>query len=179
MSRVFKIAVAAIVAAPAIVGCSYFKSEATREAEAPMTRPVEKLTSECARLQPLFGPDVQELTRDGMEEGLKRELAKWDKDNNGELNYAEVQPLNDELREMNVGAAPVRDWNGDGVTNYQEFASGWRTMFELCDRNRSKTVSWRELGYSPNVTAPRQAPSAPKKPKTQEGASERPNAGGY
>lgn len=177
MSRMFKLVAVVVVAGPVVAGCSYFKSESTREAEGQIARPVEKLTSECARLQPLFGPDVQELTRDGMEAGLKLELAKWDKDSNGELNYTETQPLNDELRDMNVGAAPVRDWNGDGLVNYQEFASGWRTMFELCDRNRNKTVSWRELGYSPNVTAPRTAPSAPKKPKTNEGASERPSSG--
>lgn len=162
--------------APAFAACSYFKGE-IGGSEAKMERPTQQLTSECARLQPLFGANDEELTRDGMEIGLKAQLAKYDADGNGELSYSEIQPVNDALREQNVGAAPVRDWNGDGVVNYQEFASGWRTMFELCDRNRSKTVSWRELGFNPNVTAPRTAPSEPKKPKTDDGASERPRAG--
>jgi len=166
------------IAAPAIVACSYLGMGGEASREPAPTRPTGMLTTDCARLQPLFGPEDDELSRDGMEAALKVELAKWDKNANGDLNYDEIQPLNDHLRELNVGAAPVRDWNGDGLVNYQEFASGWRTMFELCDRNKSQTVSWRELGFSPNVTGPRVEPSQPK-PKTQEGASERPKAGGY
>jgi len=160
---------------PMIAACSYFSDTPEREVKA--TRPTTQLASECARLQPLFGPSDEELSRDGMDAALKASMAKYDSDKNGELSYSEIQPVNDDLRAMNVGAAPVRDWNGDGVVNYQEFASGWKTMFDLCDRNRSQTVSWRELGFSPNVTAPRTEPSAPKKPKTDEGASERPRAG--
>ncbi len=140
-------------------------------------RPVGKLTTECARLQPLFGPEDQELTREKMDAGLKVELGKWDTNADGALTNREAEPLNDALRAENVGASPVTDWNADGQISFQEFAAGWRTMFELCDRNRSKSVSFRELGYSPNVTAPRVAPSAPKKPQTPDGASERPKSG--
>lgn len=165
-----------LIAMPAIAGCSYFSADKPeREAVA---APIGKLTTECARLQPLFGPSDQELTREKMDESLKAELVKWDKDNSGDLGNAEAQPLNDELRAQNVGASPVTDWNGDGHIDFQEFASGWRTMFELCDRNRSKTVSLRELGHSPNVTPARTAAPA-KKEKQPEGASTPSRSGGY
>jgi hypothetical protein len=161
---------------PLAAGCSYFGNDKpVREAS---VRPIGKLTTECARLQPLFGNDIEELSREQMDAGLKIELAKWDTNGDGALTNREAEPLNDALRAENVGASPVTDWNADGQINFQEFASGWRTMFELCDRNRSKTVSLRELGYSPNVTPPRALPAEPKKPKgPPEGASERPKAG--
>jgi hypothetical protein len=92
------------------------------------------------------------------------------------LTFSEVQPLNDQLRAEHPGASPVTDWNADGRVDDKEFGAGWRTMFDLCDRNRNDVVSVRELGYSPNVTAPRTAPSEPK--KKPEGSSA-PKQGGY
>jgi hypothetical protein len=131
--------------------------------------------TDCGRLQPLFGPDDQELTREQMDTALKAEMTKLDSDGNGELSHREVEPMNDALRADNPGASPVTDWNADGRIDEKEFGAGWRTMFELCDRNRSNTVSLRELGFSPHVTPPRTAPSAPK--QKPEGSSERPKAG--
>jgi len=107
-----------------------------------------------------------------MDAALKVEYAKWDADGNGEISIGETEPLNEELREENVGASPVTDWNGDGHVDFREFASGWRTMFDYCDTNRNDVMSLSELGFSPGVTAPRTAPTAPPK-----GASERPKAG--
>lgn len=163
--------------ASAAAGCSYFGGGDAAKPEAAAPMPVGKLTSDCARLQPLFGPEDRELTRDKLDAGLKVEMAKWDKDASGDLSFSEVQPLNDELRSENVGASPVTDWNADGRVDEKEFGAGWRTMFDLCDRNRNNVVSVRELAYSPNVTAPRTAPSEPK--KKPEGSSERPKGGGY
>jgi hypothetical protein len=157
-----------------LVACSYFESSSTSEPQT-MARPVGRLTTDCGRLQPLFGPEDQELTREKMDAGLKAEMAKWDTDGNGELSHREIDPLNDSLRENSPGASPVTDWNADGRIDEREFGAGWRTMFELCDRNASQTVSLRELGYSPRVAPPRTEPAAPK--KKPEGASERPKAG--
>lgn len=166
----------AAVAPLVLSGCmSFFYKDTSKREAMEAQRPVGKLSSECARLQPLFGPDDQELTREKMDAALKIQYAKWDKDGSGTLTNSEVKPLNDELRAEHVGASPVTDWNGDGNVDEKEFGSGWRTMFALCDRNRNDMVSLRELGHSPNVTAPRTAPSAPK--KKPEGSSERPAAG--
>jgi hypothetical protein len=161
-----------------VVGCTYFGVDTKPERE-PAAAPVGKLTTECARLQPLFGPNDQELTREKMDDGLKAELAKWDKDKSGDLTNSEVEPLNDELRAENVGASPVTDWNGDGHIDFQEFASGWRTMFDLCDGNRSKTVSLRELGHSPNVTPARTVETPKKEKEKPDGASTPSRTGGY
>ena len=164
--------------AGSVAGCSYMGlGDDAPKAEAPAPRPVGKLTSECARLQPMFGPEDQELTREMLDAGLKAELAKWDTDTSGDLTFSELQPLNDHLRAEHVGASPVTDWNADGRVDEKEFGAGWRTMFDLCDRNRNRAVSLRELGYSPNVAPPRTAPSEPK--KKPEGSSERPKGGGY
>ena len=66
-------------AAMALAGCSYFGDDKPT-AETASARPVGKLNTECARLQPLFGPEDTELSREKMNAGLKLELAKWDKD---------------------------------------------------------------------------------------------------
>lgn len=165
-----------VVLAAAVGGCGMFDGgkPAPESADA---IPVGQLTSECARLQPLFAPGSKELSREDMEAALKREYAKWDKDGNGQLSHSEIEPLNDMLRAENTGASPVTDWNADGQVDMKEFGSGWRTMFDLCDRNGNNVISLRELGFSPNVAPPR--PSAPAEPAKQpEGASQRPG-GGY
>lgn len=162
-------------AAGLLAGCSVFGGdEKPKAAAAPPV--VGKLTTDCARLQMLFGPDDQEITRDQMEAGLKTVMTKWDADGSGDLTHSEVQPLNDYLRQEYKGASPVTDWNADGRVDFKELGAGWRTMFDLCDRNRNKSVSLRELGFSPNVAPPRTAPQPEK--KKPEGASERPPGAG-
>lgn len=148
------------------------------QAAAPIPAKTVKLNTECARLQPLFSEGAGELTRADMDAALKVSYARWDKDGSGGLSNSEIQPINDELRTENVGASPVRDWNADGVVDLKEFGSGWRTMFELCDRNGNEKVSFAELGHSPNVSPPRAAPAAPKKDKP-DGQSQQPGSGGY
>lgn len=166
------------VAPLVLTGCmSFFYKDTSKQDALAAAKPTGKLNTECARLQPLFGPDGADLTREKMDAGLKLELAKWDTDGSGDLGNSEAQPLNEQLRADNVGASPVRDWNADGRIDEKEFGSGWRTMFELCDRNRNEMVSMRELGHSPNVAAPRTAPTAPK--KKPEGSGERQQSPGY
>ncbi len=162
-----------LCALPALAGCTYFAGESDDVDVSAL--PPGHLSSECARLQPLFLPGAKELSREEFEIGLKNEMNKWDKDGNGTLSHTEAEPLNDALRAENVGASPVTDWNGDGAIDMKEFASGWRTMFDLCDRNGNSKISYSELGRSPNVTGAR--PSAPAAAKP-EGTSQ-PQHGGY
>jgi hypothetical protein len=121
----------------------------------------KQLNTECARLQPMFSATEEDLTRPTLDAALKAEMPKWDKNGDGELSNAELQPLNEHLHQLNVGASPVTDWNGDGKVNFQEFASGWRTMFALCDRNSDEMVSYRELGHSPGTAKVKKEPPPP------------------
>jgi hypothetical protein len=149
------------VSLPVVGGCSMLGGGGSGAGEGPRPAPVasgggavseqKQLNTECARLQPMFNTTEADLTKPTLETGLKAEMGKWDKNADGELTNAELQPLNASLRDLNVGASPVTDWNGDGKVNFQEFASGWRTMFALCDRNQDEMVSYRELGYSPGT----------------------------
>jgi len=176
--RAMRVLTVAAVASLMLTGCmSFFYKDTSKEDAIAAAKPAGKLNTECARLQPLFKSDGSDLTREQMDVGLKLELQKWDKDGSGDLSNSEAQPLNDELRAENVGASPVRDWNADGRIDEKEFGSGWRTMFELCDRNRNDMISVRELGRSPNVAAPRTAPTETKK-KPDSGET-RPQTPGY
>ncbi len=165
---------AVVLATSALAACSYFGGGGGSAAREPETAAsVGALATQCARLQPLYGPNDKDLTRKQMDDALQAAYAKWDADGNGELSLRETEPVNDQLRAQNVGASPVTDWNADGRVDFKEFASGWRTMFDLCDSNRNEAISLRELGFSPNVTGPRTAPAKP-----PEGASTPPTHGG-
>ncbi len=180
MRATMRILMLMTVAPLALSGCTFFYADTSKRDALLAEKPSGKLNTECARLQPLFAPDSTDLTRERMDAALKLALKKWDTDSSGDLSNSEAQPLNEELRAENVGASPVRDWNADGRIDEKEFGSGWRTMFELCDRNRNDMVSMRELGHSPNVTAPRTTPTEAK--KKPEGSSEqqgRPQSPGY
>jgi hypothetical protein len=131
--------------------------------------------SDCARLSPLVSNPDGSLARAELEAALKADFKKWDKDGNGALSQAEVEPLNEYLRSLNVGASPVMDWNGDGKVDFQEFAGGWRTMFDLCDIHNQGTVTKVEMGRSPNVAPPRPEPGADK----PQGSSKPKPGGGY
>jgi hypothetical protein len=180
MRATMRILMLMTVAPLALAGCTFFYADTSKRDAMMAEKPTGKLNTECARLQPLFAPDGSDLTREQMDAALKLALKKWDTDGSGDLTNSEVQPLNEELRAENVGASPVRDWNADGRIDEKEFGSGWRTMFELCDRNRNDMVSMRELGRSPNVTGPRSAPTqAKKKPEGSSSEESRPRTPSY
>ena len=168
----------ACVAVAALTGCTYFDGGKS-ESDTLDAVPVGQLTTECARLQPLFAAGTKDLSREAMDEALKREYAKWDKDGNGQLSHAEIQPLNDALRAEHTGASPVTDWNADGQVDAREFGSGWRTMFDLCDRNRNNVISYRELGFSPNVAPPRPTSEPSQKKPENPNPNPGPRPGGY
>lgn len=148
-----KLAIVVLASAPLLQACQIFGGGSDARQRAGLQR-----NGDCARLAPLATNADGSLSRADMEAGLKLEFKKWDKDGNNELNQAEVVPVNDALRAQKVGASPVMDWNGDGHVNFQEFAGGWRTMFDLCGRN--DVVTKADMTRSPNVTPPRTLPSA-------------------
>ena len=154
MRAAAKLAIVVLASAPLLQACQMFGGGDSRQ------RASLQRNGDCARLAPLATNADGSLSRADMEASLKLEFKKWDKDGNSELNQAEVVPVNDALRAQNVGASPVMDWNGDGHVNFQEFAGGWRTMFDLC--GRGDVVTKADMSRSPNVTPPRTVPTAPK-----------------
>ena len=177
-----KLAIVLLAAAPLLQGCSMFGGGG--EATTHQPRYASQRNPDCARLQSLVSNPDGSLNHDEMEAALKAEFKKADKDGNGELSMSEVAPVNDALRAQNVGASPVMDWNGDGRVNFQEFAGGWRTMFDLCAHAGGTVVSKNDMQRSPNVVPPRPStasstgqspgPSAP----GSGGTAPRPGGGG-
>ena len=165
-----KLAVVLLATAPLLQACSMFGGT-----EPPPRRYASQANPDCARLQPLVVKEDGSLPRADMEAGLQASFKKYDTDGSGELSMTEVGPANDALRALKVNAAPVMDWNGDGRVNFQEFASGWRTMFDLC-AHTTDLVSKNDMERSPNVAARPSAPTAAGKPGSSTDTSN--NKGG-
>lgn len=147
MRRSIALIAVAAVTIPSLQACSMFGGDKPARHYASQANP------DCARLAPLADPG-SDLTRAQMETWLQTSFKKADADNSGELSMAEVAPTNQSLRALNVNAAPVIDMNGDGRVNFQEYASGWRTMFDYCAHGGGDVVSQNDMQRSPNVTAP-------------------------
>jgi hypothetical protein len=142
-----KLAAVLLASVPLLQACSMFGGGE------PPRRYASQGNPDCARLQPLVVREDGDLTRADMDTSLQGMFKKYDTDGSGELSMAEVAPANDALRALNVNAAPVMDWNGDGRVNAQEFNSGWKTMFGLCAHGGGDVVSKNDMLKSPNVAA--------------------------
>jgi hypothetical protein len=167
-----RLAVVLLASAPLLQACSMFGGGE----ESHPRRYASQQNPDCARLQPLVVSADGALSRADMETGLKASFKKYDADGSGELSMTEVAPANDALRALKVNAAPVMDWNGDGRINFQEFASGWRTMFDLCAHGGGDMVSKNDMERSPNVAAPPSTATAASKPGSSTDTSN--NKGG-
>jgi len=142
-----KLAVVLLAAIPVLQACSMFGDK-------PQRRYASQTNPDCARLAPLVSRQDGDLPRADMEAWLQTTFKKSDGDSSGELSMTEVGPVNADLRSLNVNAAPVMDINGDGRINFQEFASGWRTMFDLCAHGGGDIVSQNDMQRSPNIAGP-------------------------
>lgn len=131
--------------------------------------------ADCQRLAPYVVNSDGSLSRSDLTAGLKVEYKKWDTNGDGELSPAEAEPLNDHLRALNVNASPVLDWNGDGKITFEEFASGWGTMFDLCADDGGDVVTKADLQRSPVAPPPKKTDDD----KPPEGASTPNPGGGY
>ncbi len=133
----------------------------------------------CQLLAPYVVAADGNLTKPDLETGLKGEFKKWDTNGDGQLSSAEAVPLNDHLRALNVGASPVMDWNGDGHISFDEFAGGWRTMFDICAADGGDVVTKADLSHSPNVSGKRPGPDAHDLPPTNGSPRTGGSGGGY
>ncbi len=168
-----KLALVLLASAPLVQGCTLFGGGEKPRHYASETNPA------CARLKPLVTNPNGDLSKSEMEAALQALFKKADVDGSGELSMTEVAPTNDALRGLNVGAAPVMDVNGDGRINFQEFASGWRTMFQLCAHGSGDVVSQNDMQNTPRTDAPVKAPKSATKPGQSTDTSSGSTTGGH
>ena len=86
------------------------------------------------------------VTRDELEQGLKREFAMADRNGDGVLDLSEMQAENSRrFNASNTGFSPLIDWNRDGKVDFSEFATTMRSLFEDLDRTHNGVLEGAEL----------------------------------
>jgi hypothetical protein len=86
------------------------------------------------------------VTRDELEQGLRRQFAAVDRNRDGILDQAEVQAENDRRYGANgTGFSPLIDWNRDGKVDFAEFATTARSVFEEMDRDHNGVLEGGEI----------------------------------
>lgn len=86
------------------------------------------------------------LTRAELEAGLHRDFEAADTNHNGVLDPDEVRAVNQQRwNEDQSATSPLVDWNGDGVVDFEEFASTARALFRQVDRDGNGIITPEEL----------------------------------
>lgn len=86
------------------------------------------------------------VTRQELENGLRRQYATADLNHDGKIDLREMQAENDRrFRAFGTEASPLIDWNQDGVIDFDEFASTARSVFEDMDKNHDGKLDANEL----------------------------------
>jgi hypothetical protein len=103
------------------------------------------------------------VTRRELEAGLRQDFWQADTNRDGRLDPDEVRAAN--LRRISIDqstAIPLIDWNQDGYVDFNEFASGVRSMFDQLDTNGDGEVSPAEF-LAAGVKMPTTPPATPAK----------------
>jgi Ca2+-binding EF-hand superfamily protein len=86
------------------------------------------------------------VTRQELEDGLRRQYAAADLNHDGKIDLKEMQAENDRrFRAFGTEASPLIDWNQDGIIDFDEFASTTRSVFEEMDKNHDGKLDNNEL----------------------------------
>jgi Ca2+-binding EF-hand superfamily protein len=86
------------------------------------------------------------ITRDEVEEALKREFATVDANGDGRISIQEMQAENDRRwKESGPASSPLIDWSQDGIIDFAEFAGTVRSTFSDMDRNGDGRLEGNEL----------------------------------
>lgn len=103
------------------------------------------------------------VTRQELEDGLRRQYATADTNHDGKIDVRETQAENDRrFRAFGTEASPLIDWNQDGFIDFDEFASTARSVFEDMDKNHDGKLDQNELRLP-------QAGRGPVQPRPQMG----------
>ncbi len=95
-------------------------------------------------LKSFDGDGDNTVTRNELDEGLKRNFGRQDINANGVLEPSEARSFNERLSDQPT-ISPVIDWNADGKIVMAEFSTQWRTMFEKADIDRNGVIDPKEL----------------------------------
>jgi hypothetical protein len=86
------------------------------------------------------------VTRAGLEAGLRRDFDAADVNHNGVLDPDEVRAVNQQRWTSDQSAvSPLQDWNGDGVVDFAEFSATARALFQQYDRNGNGVLTPAEM----------------------------------
>ncbi len=100
------------------------------------------------------------VTRQELENGLRRQYATADLNHDGKLDLREMQAENDRrFRAFGTEASPLIDWNQDGIIDFDEFASTARSVFEDMDKNHDGKLDANELRLPQTGRGPVQRPA--------------------
>jgi hypothetical protein len=92
----------------------------------------------------------RKVTRDEVEQALKRQFAVVDRNNDGVLDQQELQAENDRrYGAAGTGFSPLIDWNRDGRLDFTEFSTTTRSLFEEMDKDRNGVLEGSELRVPP------------------------------
>ncbi len=95
------------------------------------------------------------VTRQELEDGLRRQYATADLNHDGKIDLKEMQAENDRrFRAFGTEASPLIDWNQDGIIDFDEFASTARSVFEDMDKNHDGKLDANELRLPQPARAP-------------------------
>lgn len=98
------------------------------------------------------------VTREELDQGLRRQFTVVDRNGDGILDQQEVQAENDRrYGAAGTGFSPLIDWNRDGRVDFAEFATTARSVFEEMDRDRNGVLEGSELRVPPVRQGPRRA----------------------
>ncbi|HEY0105016.1 MAG TPA: EF-hand domain-containing protein [Rhizomicrobium sp.] len=91
------------------------------------------------------------VTRRELEAGLRQRFWQADANRDNRLDPDEVAAANQRMIDLSHSdAIPLIDWNHDGTVDFDEFASGLRSLFDDLDANGDDQVTADEFRHAPD-----------------------------
>src|SRR5882724_12545088 len=113
-------------------------------------RPITELEQNIRLMLSLDGNSDGTVTRDEMEDALRRQFAAADTNHDGHIDIKEMQAENDRRFRVNgAGASPLIDWNQNGEIDFDEFATTARSLFAELDKDMDGKLVPNELRLVP------------------------------